>query len=65
MKINDLEKWFDNQELPNTFILNDFTTITDVKKFVNTHINFIKNYPDNKTFKPYYDRLIDFKKAIS
>ena len=34
------------------------TFVSDVPKFIDTHISFLERNSGNKTFKPYYNRLI-------
>lgn len=61
-EINELEaKLID---LPKQVKLNDHTTITDVKVFVETHLKIVKNYNGNKTYQPYLDRLVELRKVI-
>lgn len=39
-------------------------TIIDAKEFVSTHLSFFKANSKNETFKPYYDRLLEFYNKI-
>lgn len=34
--------------------------ITDVKKFIDLNISYLKSNPKNKRYLPYYDRLLEF-----
>jgi len=34
------------------------TFVSDVPKFIDTHISFLERNSGNKTFMPYYNRLI-------
>ena len=34
------------------------TFVSDVPKFIDTHISFLERNSGNKTFMPYYDRLM-------
>ena len=38
--------------------LDKATFISDVPNFIDTHISFLERNSGNKTFKPYYDRLM-------
>ena len=38
--------------------LDSATFVSDVPKFIDTHISFLERNSGNKTFKPYYDRLM-------
>lgn len=38
--------------------LDKATFISDVPKFIDAHISFLERNSGNKTFKPYYDRLM-------
>jgi len=51
---------FNEQEL----ILNHFTKITNVKKFVLTHIGYLKSNSGKKIFIPYYERLTEVYKEL-
>lgn len=54
------ENNFDNVEVK----IDNCTTIKNVKKFAETHINFLKNNPKNKAFLPYYERLVKCYKKL-
>ena len=38
--------------------LDSATFVSDVPKFIDTHISFLERNSGNKKFKPYYDRLM-------
>ncbi len=52
----DLSK-FDN------FYISKHEKITDANNFIETHISFLERNKGNRTFKPYYDRLLIFINA--
>lgn len=53
----DLSK-FDNTQL-------ETGTVICAKTFVSTHVKYVERNRDNPTFKPYYDRLIEFHDKIA
>ena len=58
-KLESLIEFFENYEFKDeTVILDQCTKITNPKKFVNSHIKFLKNNPGNNLFIPSYDRLL-------
>jgi hypothetical protein len=63
--ISELETFFRNTTLPTGPIqLNPWTRITDPAKFVASELEFVKHNNGNPTFKPYLDRLIEFKASL-
>lgn len=58
MQLTELEEAYKSIELPDQIVLDKCTKIFDTKKFVEVHFKFLKNNRRNRTFKPYYDRLI-------
>ena len=64
--IEELEKFFDSTDLPSGPIkLNAWSTIIDVRGFIESHIATLKNYNGNPHFRPHLDRLIEFKTLIT
>jgi hypothetical protein len=58
MTLTDLEAYFASAELPQTLQLAQHETITDLPKCVSGHISMLKCRSGNKTFLPYYLRLV-------
>lgn len=64
--INELETFFAGVDLPKQPVkLNSYTTITDLKQFVESHISVLKNYATNKNFIPHIDRLHQLKAIMT
>ncbi len=60
--INGLETFFAGATLPDVPIkLNEYTTVTDVSKFIHSHINTVKANNGKQTFLPYLNRLQELK----
>lgn len=38
--------------------------VTDVSKFIDTHISMLEGNPGNRTFLPYYERLLILLKVL-
>ena len=49
-------KRFSNYENP--IQLNQETTVTNVSKMIETHVSMLEANSGNRTFMPYYDRLV-------
>jgi hypothetical protein len=56
--LKEIECYFKDYDYKNnTLILDKCTTITDLKKYVETQIRLLKGRIRTKSFKPYADRL--------
>ena len=64
--IEELEKFFSIADLPSAPVkLNVCSTIIDVKGFLESHFETVKFNNGKPTFRPYYNRLLEFKKLIT
>jgi hypothetical protein len=63
MKLPELKEFF-NRELPKEVRISECEFIQDVPKFVKSHISALENNK-NKTFIPYYLRLIKLYNIIN
>lgn len=63
MTLDDLEQWFKDNPPPRQVRLSRFEMIADSEKFIKNHILTLRNNTGNKTFMPYYDRLMKLKKV--
>jgi hypothetical protein len=64
--IDDIESYFANIEFsPKQIEIDKCGTITDLKKFVESHVATVKFNNGKPTFKPYYDRLEQVKNLLS
>jgi len=64
--IEELELFFSNIKLPaGPMVLSPAVTIVDMEKFVLSHIATVKAHNGNKTFYPYYERLLQFKSILT
>lgn len=64
-EIIELEEFFKTATLPSgPFKLNQFETICDIKKFIETNISAIKAQTGNKTYLPYLERLQDLQEFL-
>lgn len=55
-ELKDRLKRFSNYENP--IQLNQETTVTNVSKMIETHVSMLEANSGNRTFMPYYDRLV-------
>ena len=62
--IQEIKDWLQNTELPTQIKMN-FGLIKEPKKFFNNHIATLERNTGNRTFLPYYKRLISTYKKIS
>lgn len=58
MNIKELRAYFAKTTLNDGVYLNDAEQITDVRKFVDSHLKFLESNSGNRTFLPYYNRLM-------
>ena len=58
MTLSDIEAYFSTAELPQTLQLSPQEHITDLRKCVDGHISMLRARSRNKTFMPYYHRLV-------
>jgi hypothetical protein len=63
-EIDSLESFFSNVKLTTPINLYSNMEISDVSKFVFSHISILRNYNGNKNFRPYFDRLIKLQSII-
>jgi hypothetical protein len=63
--IKELIDFFSNYVLPKTIKFDSCSIITDVDKFVQSHIDYVENNIGNKTFLPYLERLQKLKLILS
>ncbi len=64
-RIEELESFFISLEAPERAIeLNKGATITDLKKFVDSHLATVKANNGNRAFLPYLERLEKVKEVI-
>lgn len=62
--VEELERFFTGLNMENNFQLTKCQIVHNLTKFAQSHLEVIKANSGNKTFKPYYDRLVDLKKMI-
>lgn len=64
-EITEIENYFNNIELPTHPIkLNDWSTVSDHRKFIDSHIARLKTYNGNQRFLPFLQQLRAFKSKI-
>lgn len=65
MTLDELEQYFKERELPETFHLNSYTNIVNCRKFVDNHIAILKANPKKIIYLPYWERLVKFKNMLN
>ena len=66
MNLKQLKTFFEKYEFPDDpLILDECTTITNQKAFVESHIRILEAQSGKKAFFPYYYRLLSFYKKIN
>jgi len=63
MTLDHIEQWFKDNPPPKKIKVSRFEMITDTDKFIKNHIRTLRANPGNRTFIPYYERLIQLKKV--
>jgi hypothetical protein len=64
VRAKELKAYFESVELPKTLELNKSELITNVEKFIQSHLQVVLHNSKNKVFKPYLDRLEQVKTII-
>jgi len=59
-----LQSYFESVELPKTLQLNKSELITNVEKFIQSHLQVVFSNPNRNVYKPYLDRLEQVKTII-
>lgn len=63
--IKELEQFFGDTELPKgQFRLNNWSVITNVPGFIESHFACVKSNMNVKTFLPYLDRLKELRELL-
>ncbi|NQU34425.1 MAG: hypothetical protein HQ521_14430 [Bacteroidetes bacterium] len=63
--IEELESFFSKIEFKlKTIKLNSYTTVIDIEKFIESHLDVSKTHNGESRYKPYYDRLLLFKDRV-
>ena len=63
--LDNLEQYFKEHDLPETFQLNSHTKIISSRKFVDNHIAILRANPKKILYLPYYERLELFKNMLN
>lgn len=64
--VSELAAFFETTTLPTgSFRLNACSTINDLPKFVEAHLNFLKQYGQSNAARQYFDRLKDIQALIA
>ena len=50
--------------IPESIMIDVGSTITDIPKFIKSHIKYLDNNPGKLVYLPYYDRLVLLNKLI-
>lgn len=64
MTVKEIKEYLDSAVIPEIVELNDCTIILNSKNFYESHIAMLERNKGNKTFLPYYDRLLKFYNII-
>lgn len=65
ISLSELESFFAQWKPSGEEIrLSEHEVIIDPQKFVKSHLNALKGNPGNKTFLPYYDRIVKLYKIL-
>lgn len=60
MKLHEIQEKLNSLNIPKQVQLNKHTLILDTKLFIESHIQYVITYKDNKNiYMPYYSRLIE------
>lgn len=62
--VESLENFFKKAKLPDQVQLNVCEKITDIPKFIETHLTIIKKQSGKRAYLPYYERLVRLKNKL-
>lgn len=62
--MQEIELFFQNYQGINEIRLNGWTYINDIKKFVSSHLDALKGNTGNRTYLPYYNRLVELYRLL-
>ena len=65
MTLTDLETYFKTATLPKQVRLSQCETITNMDKFINSHIEVLKSNSGNVAYLPFWERLIKLKGILT
>jgi len=64
-QIEELELYFNKATLPESIALDSGTTITEVPKFIGSHLAILHNCGDKPVYEVFYNRLIKLKELLT
>jgi hypothetical protein len=63
--LNELEQFYKTAVLPSWPIeLEQGTKIADIPKMIESHFTVLRANPNNKTYEPFFDRLVRLREII-
>jgi len=62
--LDQIEQWFKDNPPRDNVRVNRFSVVVDGEKFVKSHLAALRNNSGNKTFLPYYDRMIEYIEVL-
>jgi len=63
-ELNELEQFFKSTTLPKEIQLTRDQRVSDVKKFIDSHLQVCRGNLNNKAFQSFYDRLVKLKDLL-
>ena len=64
MKLDKIEAYLKDAELPEYIQITDAEKVTDVRLFIDNHIAMLRANSGNRTYLPYYNRLLALTKIL-
>lgn len=64
MRFDDIKKDIENIDIFPEKLNTSFGLISDVRKFIESHVSVLEAHPKNKYFLPFYNRLKEVCLAI-
>ena len=64
-RLSEIELFFSSANLPEIIKLEDYTTITNVKSFVNSHLEMCRSNINKELSLPYLERLEKLKNKLN
>lgn len=62
--MQEMTLFFENYQGKNEIRLNGWTYVSDIKKFVSSHLGALKSNAGNRAYLPYYNRLVELYRLL-
>jgi hypothetical protein len=64
MLLEELEGYFKTVEVPESAKIDQDIMVTDVPRFMESHLTILRNYGSKPVYNSFYDRLLSLKAVL-